>query len=220
MKSLKTHLMKKLLLIFLTTFLWSCSSDDSSSNNTVNYSFEIEFGGEIHKIQGNLSNSLFTSLPTNQSVSIISNGITSVQLSLDDVSASNYVSGQTIGAVMNIDNASIGVNEGSLSLNPIFYPYVENYLQSVGVPENFSIYGFVENTPGPWGSADASRISNINITDLGTSSTIDATNGTYNWGETIKGSYEGTLYFLSSILEGFTIPVPIKIQFSAVRLVQ
>ena len=135
--------MKKLLLIFLTTFLWSCSSDDSSSNNTVNYSFEIEFGGEIHKIQGNLSNSLFTSLPTNQSVSVISNGITSVQLSLDDVSASNYVSGQTIGAVMNIDNASIGVNEGSLSLNPIFYPYVENYLQSVGVPENFSIYGFV-----------------------------------------------------------------------------
>ena len=66
--------MKKLLLIFLTTFLWSCSSDDSSSNNTVNYSFEIEFGGEIHKIQGNLSTSLFTSLPTNQSVSVISNG--------------------------------------------------------------------------------------------------------------------------------------------------
>ena len=220
MKSLKTHLMKKLLLIFLTTFLWSCSSDDSSSNNTVNYSFEIEFGGEIHKIQGNLSNSLFTSLPTNQSVSIISNGITSVQLSLDDVSASNYVSGQTIGAVMNIDNASIGVNEGSLSLNPIFYPYVENYLQSVGVPEGLSSYGFVENTPGPWGSADASRISNINITDLGTSSTIDATNGTYNWGGTIKGSYEGTLYFLSSILEGFTIPVPIRIQFSAIRLAQ
>ena len=212
--------MKKLLLIFLTTFLWSCSSDDSSSNNTVNYSFEIEFGGEIHKIQGNLSNSLFTSLPTNQSVSVISNGITSVQLSLDDVSASNYISGQTIGAVMNIDNAAIGVNEGSLSLNAIFYPYVENYLQSVGVPENFSIYGFVENTPAPWGSADASRISNINITDLGTSSTIDATNGTYNWGGTIKGSYEGTLYFLSSILEGFTIPVPIRIQFSAIRLVQ
>ena len=52
--------MKKLLLIFLTTFLWSCSSDDSSSNNTVNYSFEIEFGGEIHKIQGNLSNDIFT----------------------------------------------------------------------------------------------------------------------------------------------------------------
>jgi len=212
--------MKKLLLIFLTTFLWSCSSDDSSSNNTVNYSFEIEFGGEIHKIQGILSTSLFTSLPTNQSVSIISSGITSVQLSLDDVSASNYVSGQTIGAVMNIDNAAIGVNEGSLSLNAILYPYVENYLQSVGVPEGFSSFGFVENTPGPWGSANASRISNINITDLGTSSTIDATNGTYNWGETIKGSYEGTLYFLSSISEGFTIPVPIKIEFSAVRLVQ
>ena len=212
--------MKKLLLIFLTTFLWSCSSDDSSSNNTVNYSFEIEFGGEIHKIQGNLSNSLFTSLPTNQSVSVISNGITSVQLSLDDVSASNYVSGQTIGAMMNIENTAIGVNEGSLYLNTITNPYVENYLQSVGVPEGLSSYGFVENTSGPFGSADASRITNINITDLGTSSTADATNGTYNWGETIKGSYDGTLYFLSSTPEGFTIPVPIRIEFSAFRYPQ
>ena len=42
-------------------FLLSCTSDDSSSSNAVNYSFEIEFGGEIHKIQGNLANDIFTS---------------------------------------------------------------------------------------------------------------------------------------------------------------
>ena len=212
--------MKKLLLIFLTTFLWSCSSDDSSSNNTVNYSFEIEFGGEIHKIQGNLSNDIFTPLPTNHSLVLVGPGVMSVQLNLNDISASNYVSGQTIGAMMNIENTAIGVNEGSLYLNTITNPYVENYLQSVGVPEGLSSYGFVENTSGPFGSADASRITNINITDLGTSSTADATNGTYNWGETIKGSYDGTLYFLSSTPEGFTIPVPIKIQFSAFRYAQ
>ena len=220
MKSLKTYLMKKLLLIFLTTFLWSCSSDDSSSNNTVNYSFEIEFGGEIHKIQGNLSNDIFTPLPTNHSLVLVGPGVMSVQLNLNDISASNYVSGQTIGAMMNIENTAIGVNEGSLYLNTITYPYVENYLQSVGVPEGLSSYGFVENTSGPFGSADVSRITNINITDLGTSSTADATNGTYNWGETIKGSYEGTLYFLSSTPEGFTIPVPIRIEFSAFRYPQ
>ena len=212
--------MKKLLLIFLTTFLWSCSSDDSSSNNTVNYSFEIEFGGEIHKIQGNLSNDIFTPLPTNHSLVLVGPGVMSVQLNLNDISASNYVSGQTIGAMMNIENTAIGVNEGSLYLNTITNPYVENYLQSVGVPEGLSSYGFVENTSGPFGSADVSRITNINITDLGTSSTADATNGTYNWGETIKGSYEGTLYFLSSTPEGFTIPVPIRIEFSAFRYPQ
>ena len=212
--------MKKLLLIFLTTFLWSCSSDDSSSNNTVNYSFEIEFGGEIHKIQGNLSNDIFTPLPTNHSVVLVGPGVMSVQLNLNDISASNYVSGQTIGAMMNIENTAIGVNEGSLYLNTITNPYVENYLQSVGVPEGLSSYGFVENTSGPFGSDDVFRITNINITDLGTSSTADATNGTYNWGETIKGSYDGTLYFLSSTPEGFTIPVPIKIQFSAFRYAQ
>ena len=212
--------MKKLLLIFFTTILWSCSSDDSTSNNTVNYSFEIEFGGEIHKIQGNLSNDIFTPLPTNHSLVLVGPGVMSVQLNLNDISASNYVSGQTIGAMMNIENTAIGVNEGSLYLNTITNPYVENYLQSVGVPEGLSSYGFVENTSGPFGSDDVFRITNINITDLGTSSTADATNGTYNWGETIKGSYDGTLYFLSSTPEGFTIPVPIKIQFSAVRLVQ
>ena len=212
--------MKKLLLIFLTTFLWSCSSDDSSSNNTVNYSFEIEFGGEIHKIQGNLSNDIFTPLPTNHSVVLVGPGVMSVQLNLNDISASNYVSGQTIGAMMNIENTAIGVNEGSLYLNTIANPYVENYLQSVGVPEGLSSYGFVENTSGPFGSDDVFRITNINITDLGTSSTADPINGTYNWGETIKGSYDGTLYFLSSTPVGFTIPVPIKIQFSAFRYAQ
>ena len=212
--------MKKLLLIFFTTILWSCSSDDSTSNNTVNYSFEIEFGGEIHKIQGNLSNDIFTPLPTNHSLVLVGPGVMSVQLNLNDISASNYVSGQTIGAMMNIENTAIGVNEGSLYLNTITNPYVENYLQSVGVPEGLSSYGFVENTSGPFGSDDVFRITNINITDLGTSSTADATNGTYNWGETIKGSYDGTLYFLSSTPEGFTIPVPIKIQFSAFRYAQ
>jgi hypothetical protein len=212
--------MKKLLLIFFTTILWSCSSDDSTSNNTVNYSFEIEFGGEIHKIQGNLSNDIFTPLPTNHSLVLVGPGVMSVQLNLNDISASNYVSGQTIGAMMNIENTAIGVNEGSLYLNTIANPYVENYLQSVGVPEGLSSYGFVENTSGPFGSDDVFRITNINITDLGTSSTADPTNGTYNWGETIKGSYDGTLYFLSSTPEGFTIPVPIKIQFSAFRYAQ
>ena len=212
--------MKKLLLIFLTTFLWSCSSDDSSSNNTVNYSFEIEFGGEIHKIQGNLSNDIFTPLPTNHSVVLVGPGVMSVQLNLNDISASNYVSWQTIGAMMNIENTAIWVNEGSLYLNTIANPYVENYLQSVGVPEGLSSYGFVENTSGPFGSDDVFRITNINITDLGTSSTADPINGTYNWGETIKGSYDGTLYFLSSTPGGFTIPVPIKIQFSAFRYAQ
>jgi hypothetical protein len=212
--------MKKLLLIFFTTILWSCSSDDSTSNNTVNYSFEIEFGGEIHKIQGNLSNDIFTPLPTNHSLVLVGPGVMSVQLNLNDISASNYVSGQTIGAMMNIENTAIGVNEGSLYLNTITNPYVENYLQSVGVPEGLSSYGFVENTSGPFGSDDVFRITNINITDLGTSSTADPTNGTYNWGETIKGSYDGTLYFLSSTPEGFTIPVPIKIQFSAFRYAQ
>ena len=81
----------------------------------------------------------------------------SVQLNLNDISASNYVSGQTIGAMMNIENTAIGVNEGSLYLNTITNPYVENYLQSVGVPENFHAYGFVENTPAPWGSGAASK---------------------------------------------------------------
>lgn len=210
--------MKKLLFIFLMNFLLSCTSDDSSSSNAVNYSFEIEFGGEIHKIQGNLANDIFTSFPNNQSISIIQGGITSVQLSLDDISESNYVSGQTIGMIINIDNATLGNNEGSLFFN-ISYPYVDNYLQSLDVLNN-GLFDFVENSPAPYGSDGNRRVSNINITDLGTPSSLDYTNGNYIWGETIKGSYEGMLYFRSSISNDYDIPVPIRIEFSAVRLTQ
>ena len=115
---------------------------------------------------------------------------------------------------MNIDNAAIGVNEGSLSLNAISYPYIENYLQSVGVPENFHLTVLLKILQG---LGVLLMLKNIKYQYHRSRDFkhIDATNGTYNWGETIKGSYEGTLYFLSSIPEGFTIPVPIRIQFSA-----
>ena len=78
----------------------------------------------------------------------------------------------------------------------------------------------VENSPAPYGSDGNRRVSNINITDLGTPSSLDYTNGNYIWGETIKGSYEGMLYFRSSISNDYDIPVPIRIEFSAVRLTQ
>ena len=188
------------------------------SNSSWWYSFEIEFGGEIHKIQGNLANDIFTSFPNNQSISIIQGGITSVQLSLDDISESNYVSGQTIGMIINIDNATLGNNEGSLFFN-LSYPYVDNYLQSLDVLNN-GLFDFVENSPAPYGSDGNRRVSNINITDLGTPSSLDYTNGNYIWGETIKGSYDGMLYFRSSISNDYDIPVPIRIEFSAVRLTQ
>ena len=79
---------------------------------------------------------------------------------------------------------------------------MEEYLESIGA---LTIFGFVENIGD--GYNQRGKISNINITDLGTSG-----------GETIKASYEKVIYFKSSVQSDYDIPVPIRIEFSAVRL--
>lgn len=62
------------------------------------------------------------------------------------------------------------------------------------------------------------KISNIMISDLGTSA--DISEGRL-YGEPIQGSYEGVLYFRDNDPNGdgmFDVPVPIRIAFSAIRI--
>ncbi len=65
------------------------------------------------------------------------------------------------------------------------------------------------------------KISNINLIDLGTPPTVNSATGNIIYGETIKGSYEGILYFLSSSPApdaNYDIAVPNRVAFNAVRL--
>ena len=49
--------MKKLTYLFLALLIVACSSDDSNSNS-IDYFFEVEFGGVINRVEGNYSYTL------------------------------------------------------------------------------------------------------------------------------------------------------------------
>ena len=198
--------MKKLIYLFLTVLIVACSGEDGNGNSTNNtnngnYFFEVEFGGVINRVQGIGGNeSIFQA---NQCYG----GTYGVTLSINDITAENYVSGQNMYINMSFDNAQLGSNNGNLGVFPGNGGfYILEYLESIGVGNPTA---FVENGPMSFsdGYNQRYKISNINLTDLGTSG-----------GETIKGTYESVLYFQASTIADFDIPVPIRIEFSAIRL--
>ena len=203
--------MRKLIYLFLTVLIVACSGDDSgnSSNNLdgVDYFFEVELGGVVNRVEGNSSE-----LPLWLYRNSCNGSTASVTLSINDITAENYVSGQNMSIAMSFDNAQLGTNNGSLGVAGF---YITEYLESLGIANIF--FGFVENEPMSFsdGFSEINKISNINITDLGTPSTINA--GIVIATGTINGTYEGILYFSSGELAAYDIPVPIRIEFNAVR---
>tara|TARA_Y100000385_G_C12818385_1_gene519257 strand:- start:49 stop:705 length:657 start_codon:yes stop_codon:yes gene_type:complete len=216
--------MKKLLYLFLALLILACSSDDSNNtNNNVSdgqYFFEIEICGLTHSIQGNNEDMFFNG--QNSCSAFLSNGIQALGFNLTDITAPDYVSGQPMNIAFGILNPQLGAdNTGVLSFQSSIY---SDFLNNCGDQNNITFYydQFVENTPMDINNYDPQRInniSNINLTDLGTPPT---TAGAYGSGTNIKGTYEGTLYFLDDNTNGtpdanWNIPIPIKISFSAVR---
>ena len=198
--------MKKLIYLFLTILIIACGDSDDSSNylNNGDYFFEVEFCGVINRVEGNTSslapNGLQPWLLYNQCYGTTSG----VSLSITDITAENYVSGQNMLLQLSFDNAQLGSNTGSIRNFPYGIFYIEEYLESIGASASSSAFGFVENIGDDY--SQSRKLSNINITDLGTSG-----------GETIKASYEKVIYFKSSPQSDYDIPVPIRIEFSAVR---
>ena len=199
--------MKKGIYLFLTVLIVACGNSDDSGNSSnnldgVDYFFEVEFGGVVNRVEGNTSslapNGLQPWLLYNQCYGTTDAAI----LSISDITAENYVSGQNMSLQVFFDNAQLGSNTGTIYNFPNGIFYMEEYLESIGA---LTIFGFVENIGD--GYNQRGKISNINITDLGTSG-----------GETIKASYEKVIYFKSSGQSDYDIPVPIRIEFSAVRL--
>ena len=212
--------MKNFIYLFLALLIVACSSDDSgnSSNNSdgVDYFFEVEFGGVINRVESNSSYELFEELPSWLYGNQCYGSTASVTLSISDITGEDYVSGQNMSIAMSFDNAQLGSNAVTITNFGGFY--IEEYLASLGVDEAaLFLGGFVENEPTSWsdGQSERNKISNINITDLGTSSTMNA--GVVVATGTINGTYEGILYFSSSYPSDYDIPVPIRIEFNAVR---
>ena len=197
----------KILLILFALFIFACSSDDSSDTNNsngVDYFFEVEFGGIVNSVQGNSS----STAPNGTNWFLVNpcTGTTDgVNLWITDITADNYVSGQNMHLTITFDNAQLGNNSGKIQIFDGFH--INQYLQSIGASDS----KFVESIGD--GFSQRGKITNINITDLG------AVGGFPNYGgETMKASYEKTVYFRSVVTGEYDIPAPIRIEFSAVRL--
>jgi hypothetical protein len=214
--------MKKLLYLFLTVLIVACGSDDSgdSSSNSdgIDYFFEVELGGVVNRVEGN-SYYEFPNQPSWFLANKCYGSTASVNLSISDITGENYVSGQNMSIGMVFDNAQLGTNNGNLGNFPILAGfYITEYLESLGIDQSaYVLDSFVENGPISWtdGQSERGKISNINITDLGTPPTQNGV--TIVVTGTIKGTYESILYFSSSYGLDYDIPVPIRIEFNAVR---
>lgn len=221
--------MKKLLYLFFATVILSCGADDNGDNNSnsavLQYFFEIELAGEIHKIQGQVDQSDPYSSPygQNQCVASLYSGNQSISLTLSDITEDDYVSGQPLGVLgMGILNPQIGDNEGVISF---LSAASSAFLSEFAELNNITLWldDYVENTPMTVSEAYENdlvgKISNIMISDLGTSADISEGRP---YGEPIQGSYEGVLYFKDNEAFGsdamYDVPVPIRIAFSAVRI--
>ena len=143
-------------------------------------------------------------------------------MKLSDITEDDYVSGQPLQLGLVIFNPQIGDNEGAISF---LYSSSSAFLSEFAEQNNITLWldDFVENTPMTVSEAYENnlvgKISNIMISDLGTSSDINL--GSL-YGEPIQGSYEGVLYFKDNEAFGsdamYDVPVPIRIAFSAVRI--
>lgn len=231
--------MKKIILLLIfTTLLHSCSSDSSSSSNnngnnnggnngnsftnSMDYEFTITINGEVHKVKGNTTNGIpkgtvFTGTNyINNQCEIISAGVQKiVYLKINDLTTSNYISGQNMECQITLPNLLLGINEAQVLFNGSYFDSVSTSLGAYSQGSGISFYWF-QSISGPSNSTFSRKIP-ITITDLGTTSSNTNNPGyIYNFGQTVKGNYSGTIY-LSSNLTNYNIPVQISIDFKALR---
>ena len=225
--------MKKIILLLtFTSFLFSCNNDDdnsSSSNNNNNgnsftnsmdYEFTITINGEVHKVKGNTTNGIpvggqYSS--GSQNISIMNSCLTSsssTYLSINDVTASNYISGQNLICGISFPNLLLGVNQANVG---ILGAYFDSICESLG-----GISGTFSTKSGSSYFDKNNNILPITITDLGTTSKTPIYNGInpYNFGETLKGNYSGTIYLSdkSKSLGDCKVPLQLSIDFKALRM--
>ena len=217
--------MKKLLLLS-ALLIFACSRDDSSDiddnlNGGNNYFFEIIFGGETHRVEGNsisIIEQVGSSCFLNRAQASYFNGTLDITCRIEDITCDTYISGQYLHVGLIIDNPQLGNNQGRIVFRDT--PYLQDYenLNNINLSSN---QFYVENNPMNVSEASQNGLLNlitdINITDLGTS---PSSFNVYD-GATVKGSYNGVLYYNDTSNFNNTelvVPVPISISFEAFRI--
>ena len=216
--------MKKLLLLS-ALLIFACSSDSEGNNDNLNgvnnYFFEIIFGGETHRVEGNsisIIEQVGSSCFLNRAQASYINGTLDITCRIEDITCNTYISGQYLHVGLIIDNPQLGNNQGRIVFRDT--PFLQDYenLNNINLSSN---QFYVENNPMNVSEAAQNGLLNlitdINITDLGTS---PSSFNIYD-GATVKGSYNGVLYYNDTSNFNNTelvVPVPISISFEAFRI--
>ena len=216
--------MKKLLL-FSALLIFACGSDSEGNNDNLNgvnnYFFEIIFGGETHRVEGNsisIIEQVWSSCFLNRAQASYFNGTLDITCRIEDITCNTYISGQYLHVGLIIDNPQLGNNQGRIVFRDT--PFLQDYenLNNINLSSN---QFYVENNPMNVSEASQNGLLNlitdINITDLGTS---PSSFNIYD-GATVKGSYNGVLYYNDTSNFNNTelvVPVPISISFEAFRI--
>jgi hypothetical protein len=209
--------MRKIILLLSFGLLFSCSKNNNdilSTNNGMDYEFTITVNGQVHKVKGNSGDGIPYQTNIGPPLGAANTCITSfssfsgagVLLGINDITAPNYISGQNMLLMIILPNPLLGINQATLSFTG---SYFDSLGTSLGALAGFQLYSSTNvGTPN-------SKIPII-ITDLGTSRTLVNNGSTYNFGQTIKGNYSGTIYLARN--SGYNIPVQLSIDFKALRL--
>ena len=138
---------KTLLFLTIASLLFSCSSDNNNSSNNNNnngnsfsnsmdYEFTITINGEVHKVKGNTTNGIPTGtvIPSinninNQCTIGDNSGQKNISLGINDVTASNFISGQSLQCYIFLSNLLLGVNQAQV----MFYgTYFDTFATNLG----------------------------------------------------------------------------------------
>jgi hypothetical protein len=190
----------------------------------MDYEFTITINGEVHKVKGNTTDgipkgSVFTGTHyINNQCEIFNSGVQKiVYLKINDLTTPNYISGQNMECQITLPNLLLGINEAQVQFMGSYFDSVASNLgaYSPGSGAGFSLF---QSVSGPYNN-NIRKIP-ITITDLGTTSTNPNNHAyIYNFGQTVKGNYSGTIYLSSnSGLNNFNIPVQLSIDFKALRM--
>ena len=213
---------KKTLYLFsiLIFCCFSCEEEEKNSlGNAMDYQFTITLNGTTHKVQGNTSDvvPIAGMGSSNNCYAINSSGSSiTINLTIDDVSSSNYVSGQNLGFIISFNNLLLGNSDAQILIqNPNSNSYMSSFFNGIGAEFTSEL------------SSSSTTLTNetpftFNITDLGTNTVPNIAspnfNDWYTWGETLKGNFSGTAYAKSSSSSwDMDVPFQLEIDFEVIR---
>jgi hypothetical protein len=183
--------------------------------------FDLTINGVNHKAEGYQSDNpnyygVGGSGSHNHCISYNSSSGNNLYMGIADQSASSYISGDNGTLTMVISNPSVGVCDAQImNSQTSFFP-------TNGFAYCHPYYGYTLTATDTNTLIGLTTLP-LNITDLGTATSMDILQGTGNYGAPFMGNCSGTIYLCSSVdgvVYHYDFPVTIDLDFIAQRYPQ